>query len=679
MSHDPKIRHELLTRIREVENVFIPMADGVRLAARLFLPVQTSPTAAILEYIPYRKRDFMRARDEPMHRYFAAHGYAVARVDVRGTGDSEGVLLDEYTDQELDDGAATIAWMAKQPWSNGAVGMMGISWGGFNALQVAAVDPPALRAIITVCASEDRYADDAHYMGGCLLNENMQWGSILMTYSAMPPDPSIVGERWRDMWQTRLEAVTLFPELWSRHPWRDGYWRRGSVCENYAAITCPVYAIGGWADGYTDAVGRLLEGLSAPRKGLIGPWAHTYPHRGRPGPAIGFLQEALRWWDYWLCDRDTGIMDEPMLRVWMQTSVAPAPEYAVRPGRWVAEPSWPSPRVTHRRWAMNRRRLATVPEPGSPMKICSPQLTGAVSGEWCAFGAPGEMPLDQRPDDGRSLVFDSDPLDERLEILGAPEVELDLSSNVEVAMVAVRLNEIDPGGASTRITYGLLNLTHRDGHAVPAELEPGARECITIRLKDVAHSFAPGNRIRIAVSTAYWPIAWPPPAPATLTVWPGTSSLTLPLRTPSAEDDALAEFPPPEEAPGIKHEPLRPLPFRRSVERDLVTNELVYTLESDGGEFDDHALARLDEIDLTLGYAIVRKHRIRAEDPLTAGSSIRQRVELRRDGWHIRIESETSLRATRDDLHFRGELRAYEGGERVFEREWNRRFRRKLL
>ena len=262
------------------------MSDGCRIAARIWLPAgaEAAPAPAILEYIPYRKRDFMRARDEPIHRYFAQNGYAAVRVDLRGSGDSDGVLLDEYTQQELDDALEIIAWIAAQPWCSGAVGMMGISWGGFNALQVAALDPPALKAIITLCSTDDRYADDAHYMGGCLLNENLQWGAILMTYCAYPPDPHIVGERWRAMWRERLDHLVPFPALWLQHQWRDGFWKHGSVCEDYGAIKCAVYAIGGWADGYSNAVPRLMHGLSCPRKGLIGPWAHRFPHNGVPGP-----------------------------------------------------------------------------------------------------------------------------------------------------------------------------------------------------------------------------------------------------------------------------------------------------------------------------------------------------------------------------------------------------------
>lgn len=674
-----KVRTDLLDRVREVENVFIPMPDGTRLAARLFLPADGEPVPGILEYIPYRKRDFMRARDEPMHRYFAAHGYAVARVDVRGSGDSEGVMTDEYSPQEQDDAEAVIAWMAAQDWCSGKVGMMGISWGGFNALQVAARRPPALGAIISLCASDDRYADDAHYMGGLMLNENLQWGSILMAYQAMPPDPAIVGERYDDMWRARLEGLPAFPALWMQHPHRDAHWKQGSVCEDYAAIRCPVFVVGGWADGYTNSVGRTLAGLpGADKKGLIGPWAHTFPHRGYPGPSIGFLQEAIRWWDHWLKDRETGIMDEPMLRVWLQESVSPEPHYDERPGRWVAEASWPSDRIERLQWAMNRKRLALEPEPERALTLRSPQSTGAVAGEWCAFGAPGEMPLDQRPDDGRSLVFDSEPLGEPLELLGAPEVELEVSSDVPVAMVAVRLNEVAPTGASTRLSYGLLNLTHRDGHEQPVALVPGERVRVKVRLNDVGVTLTPGNRLRIAVSTAYWPIAWPGPERATLTLWSGVSQLMLPVRPPSPLDASLLPFPDPEECPGVEHEPLRPVPFKRVTEHDLVTNERVYTLTSDGGEFGDHSHAYIEAIDMTLGYSMTKRHRIRPTDPLSACTEFVQWIELEREGWKVRIDCATCTKAAPEHFRFTATVSATQNGELVFERQWDEAISRQL-
>ena len=337
-------RARALSRIRTIGQAWIPMPDGTRLAARIWLPedAEAVPVPAILDFLPYRQGDLMAARDAAIYPYLAARGYACARVDLRGTGNSEGIIHDEYTPQELQDGCDVIAWLAAQPWCDGKVGMTGISWGGFNSLQVAALRPDALRAVLSICASDDRYADDVHYRGGCVLAVDMlQWAVSMLVWNALPPDPAVAGPGWRERWLERLTLTPAFIEPWMSHQLRDEYWRHGSVCEDYAAIQVPVYAVGGWSDGYTDAIPRLLAGLTGPRKGLIGPWSHAFPNDSVPGPEIGFLEESLRWWDHWLKGIDTGIMDEPMLRAWMQEYTAPAPHHQDWPGRWVAEPCWP--------------------------------------------------------------------------------------------------------------------------------------------------------------------------------------------------------------------------------------------------------------------------------------------------------------------------------------------------
>ena len=314
-------------------DLWIPLRDGVRLAARVWLPHEAAgdPVPAVGEAIPYRLSDGTAADDRRRWAYVAAHGYACVRIDLRGTGNSGGLMLDEYLPSEADDLVEAIAWIAAQPWCTGAVGMTGISWGGFNSLQVAARRPPALRAVISLCASDDRYADDVHYRGGCVLGLDMlHWATNMLALNARPPDPAVVGDGWRD--------------AWLGHQRRDAYWRQGSVCEDHSAISAAVLAVGGWADGYTDAVLRLLAGLPGPRRGLIGPWGHPYPDDGGPAPSIGFLQECVRWWDHWLKGIETGVMEEPMLRAWMQEPVAPAPTHTVRPGR--SSPCGPSARRT---------------------------------------------------------------------------------------------------------------------------------------------------------------------------------------------------------------------------------------------------------------------------------------------------------------------------------------------
>lgn len=651
------------------------MPDGCRLAARLWLPEDAAerPVPAILEYIPYRKRDFTRARDEPMHHYFAGHGYAAVRVDVRGAGDSDGILRDEYLEQEQLDALAVIDWIAAQPWCDGAVGMMGKSWGGFNSLQVAARRPAALRAVISVCSTDDRYSDDAHYMGGCLLNENLVWGAVLMHFNSCPPDPQIRGASWRRMWRARLEQLGLFPALWMEHPTRDAYWRHGSVCEDYAAIDCPVYVIGGWADAYRNAIPRLMAGLQVPRKGLIGPWAHVYPHDGVPGPAIGFLQEALRWWDHWLKQRDTGIMREPMLRVWLQDSVPPQPFYAERAGRWIAEAQWPSARIAPRTWFLNPGRLDDVAQAEQILDWRSPQTTGLAGGDWCGFGLTGEAPIDQRADDGRSLCFDSAPLAEPLEILGAPYVELDISVDQADGLIAVRLNDVAPDGASTRVSYGLLRLSHYLGHERPSPLRPGHTYRIAVRLNDVAHAFAAGHVLRIAISTSYWPIAWPAARRLTLSLISARSRLILPVRPPHAMDERLAPFAEPESAPRLSHTELRSAPFQRRIERDLASNATLYTLYTDGGDFDNTALTRVDDIDLAVGHTIRKQFRIQEEDPLSAHAEVVQKSRFERGDWKVRVESRVQMHSDAEFYYLTANVAAYENDTVFFNREWKQR------
>jgi putative CocE/NonD family hydrolase len=666
-----------MAAIAVTEHLFIPLVDGARLAARLWLPKDAAenPVPAILEYIPYRKRDGTRARDEPMHGWFAAHGYAAIRVDMRGSGESDGHMADEYLAQELTDASEVIDWLSRQPWCDGRVGMMGKSWGGFNALQTAALRPPALKAVITVCSTDDRYADDIHYMGGALLNDNLWWGAIMLAYQARPPDPVLTGAGWREQWRERLRKLPFFPALWLAHPRRDAYWRHGSVCEDFSAIACPVFAVGGWADAYTNAIPRLLEGLNVPRLGLIGPWAHIYPQDGAPGPAIGFLQEALRWWDHWLKGEDRGIMAEPMLRAYIEEWSAPG-DRDMAPGRFVGEKEWPSPRIQRRTLHANAGALDDAPRTSAIATIRSPAWTGLACGEWMGTGVASQAPADQRHDDAFSYVLDSAPLGARMEILGAPEVEFEIASDKPVAQLCVRLCDVAPDGSSRRISYGVLNLTHRESHAEPSLLTPGALYKIRVKLNDCGYAFAAGHVVRLALSTAYWPLIWPAPETATLTLrLPG--KLILPVRAPQPLDDAIVFEP-----------PLRgdPAPTTRVAEGgsartsalDLLTGVATTITDGKGGLFGEGA-HRFDEIDTTVSHDLKRELTIGADDPLTARYRLTQTYEMGREGWRIRIETETSMRASRTAFFPQASLRAYENGEAAGARDWEETIPRDLV
>ncbi len=648
------------------------MADGTRLAARMWLPanVDSTPAPAILEYIPYRRRDGTRARDDFTYPYLAARGYGCVRVDIRGTGDSEGVILDEYLTQEQDDALEIIAWLAGQAWCNGNVGMMGISWGGFNALQVAARRPRALKAIITLCSTDDRYADDMHYMGGAHLTGNLEWGSTYFSIMARAPDPLVVGERWRTMWMERLEAMTPVFATWLEHQRRDDFWRHGSVCEDMGAITCAVMAVGGWSDGYSNPIFRMLRDLTAPRLGIVGPWGHKYPHLGVPGPAIGFLTEMLRWWDYWLKGVDTGIMQEPMLRAYVQDWINPAAHFDHRPGRWVAETRWPSPSASPVRWYLNNEGLRQSASQALSRSICSPLTVGAAAGEWCAYSLGGvgpELPLDQRQDDSLSLVYDSEPLDSTIDILGAPELELVLQADQPNMQLIARLNDIAPDGQVARVTYGVLNLTHRDGHETPTPLEPGQTYTVRVKLNDIGHRFRRGHRIRVAISTSYWPMVWPSPVLGTLTVSSGSSSLILPTRPASTDTEPV--FPPPE----TNSPTLSTGRVHRKVTYDIASGEQTVEVLRDEGR------SLIQAIGVETGFHKILRYRILPDDPTSARAEADyDLVHRHAHGWDTRIKTHTAIACTRTHYIVEADLEAFDGNERIFSRSWTQRIPRDL-
>ena len=659
--------------VRHLEHVEIPMPDGCRLGARIRMPegAEDAPVPAILEYIPYRKNDMTTPRDAPMMQYLAGHGYAYVRLDLRGAGDSEGLMADEYLPQELQDGADAIAWIAEQPWCDGNVGMVGISWGGFNGLQVAALRPPALKAVITLCSTDDRYADDVHYMGGCLLGEQLSWASIMFGKNSLPPDPRHVGARWREMWRHRLEHSGLWLKNWLEHQTRDDFWRHGSICEAFSDVQVPVYAVSGWADGYCRSVFRLMESLSVPRKGLVGPWAHKYPHIGVPGPAIGFLQEELRWWDHWLKGYDTGIMDEPMLRLYRQDSARPATWYAAREGAWIAEPAWPSPNVTRTRYALGADgSLGAEAPPAGALAHATPAGVGMMAGKWCSYGAPGDQPGDQSGEDARSLVFETPPLEAPLDIAGDPELELELSVDRPVAQVAARLVDVWPDGAATRVSFGVLNLTHRDGHDAPAPLEPGRVYRVTVPMKHVAQRFAAGHRVRLALSTVYFPLIWPAPEPVTLTLHSAGSALVLPLRPGRAEDAALAPFAGAEAGPPQAIEPIVPPESGTWLTRDLSGGAHILEIADDDGTF------RLSESDLTVAAGGREIYRIPDADPAAAEGEVVWDYRMARGEWRIETRTWTRLTADRESFRVEARLEAREGDELVHEAEWDERIPR---
>ncbi|MFI9616013.1 CocE/NonD family hydrolase [Streptomyces sp. NPDC052023] len=648
------------------QDLRIPLPDGTRLYARVWRPITGEPVPALLEYLPYRLTDWTAPRDHQRHPWYAGHGYASVRVDVRGHGNSEDVPTDAFSATELADGVEVVNWLAAQPWCDGKVGMFGISWGGFNSLRIAALAPEPLKAIVAVCSADDRYDNDVHYMGGSVLAAGMHaWAAAMLAFACRPPDPHHVGDAWREMWLRRLEEVEPFVHTWLAHQGRDDYWRQGGAGEDYGAVGAAVLAVGGWHDPYRDSVLRLVERLPADRvRGLIGPWSHQYPDRGMPpGTAIGFLQETLRWWDHWLKGEDTGAMSEPLLRSYVMDAHPPAPGYETLPGRWVGEPAWPSPHVTTVTYALR----------GEPVLVRSPQHTGVDAGRFVPSGGEADLPPDQREEDARGASFDF-AVPEETWVLGRPRVRLRLTSQVPRGQVVARVCDVAPDGSSTLVTRGVINLSAREGRDRVTPWVPGATGDVTFELSGIGYAFPPGHRIRLAVSCAYWPWIWPQPdSSAGFTLDPSGSALELPVRARAVGPPLT--FGEPEQygplgvaQPATLDEP-RP---ERLVVRDVAKGE--WRLEVDprcGG-------TRMHPDGLEYTEDALETYTVREDDPLSARTRSDWSIRLHRPefAWDTTIRTRSEIACTAEYFLTSNEVICTDGAEVVFHRTWEERIPR---
>jgi predicted acyl esterase len=562
---------------------WIPMKDGVRLAATLYMPEGAKPGEkfpALLEYLPYRKDDGIAARDYPIHSYFARRGYVSVRVDIRGFGASEGVPTDrEYSAQEQQDGDEVIAWLAHQPWSNGNVAMFGISWGGFNSLQMAMRHTPGLKTILAVDATEELFHEDIHYIDGLMHVDEFELGMDLAPGMTGSPDYT-------------LDEKVLGPRF-EAAPWsllylkyqRDGeFWR--SPVRPLKEIQIPCFLIGGLLDGYRDSIPRMLEQVKAPVKAIIGPWNHTFPHDAEPGPRIEWRDQAVRWFDYWLKGRDTGVLQDPKLVIYMQHWHPPDPSLKEVPGEWRQEAAWPPPEARNTVLYLEANHsLGETPSQNDVHKLRYIPSIGVEAGFWW-----GELLSDQRPVDAFSLVYDTAPLKEDVAILGRPHVWLEAGADAKLADWFARLSDVVPDGTVTQVTGAGLSGAQRDSMVEPRDLEPGKDYVLDIEMHLATWVFPKGHRIRLAVSNALWPMIWPTPYSMTTSLTLGGekgSRLVLPVvpPAPSAPSVSFAPPQPSEERSDIRTAGF-PWPGEWKLERDEARQKsTVYWRGKDESEF----------------------------------------------------------------------------------------------
>lgn len=637
----------------------IPLPDGTRLSARVWIPdyAETEPVPAILEYLPYRKSDGTIDRDETMHPWFADHGYACLRVDRRGCGDSEGLYDDEYSEQELTDGENIIAWIAAQSWCNGRVGMQGISWGGFNGLQLAARAPEALKAVISIGTTVDRFTDDIHYKGGIQLGENIGWAATAGSWFSMPPDPKLRPD-WRKAWLERLENAEFLAERWTEQADRGAYWKHGSVCESYDNFNAAILVIGGQHDGYRNAMAAMLEHASGTVQGIMGPWSHKYPHISTIGPSIDYLTLALRWWDRWLKDVDNGADEDGAYRVYVMDSAKPDPSLNYRPGHWLMFDKWPSPEIERQQLPLGE---GVMGQDGVFSGVIEPNLdVGRACGEFFPFGfGPGELPDDQSVDDAKSLCFDSEPLTDDTTLIGGPVVRLKLSCDRPRGQVIARLNDIRPDGTVALISLGMLNLRHRDGFDTRHDLIPGEEVEIELRLDQCAYRLPKGHRLRLAISGSYWPYAWPESEGFSLIASGG--NVTLPVLNGSAQ---VVAFDPPQQLTRRACEILAEGHEDKSW-TTLEDGTRVLEITGDHGRKEDKDTGLITESKVT------ERWQINPDDPASAGVEMVWTRGLGRGNWGVRSEVILRMRGLQDVFAIEQEVRAWDGDTLVFEKVQN--------
>ena len=655
-----------------IEEVSIPMRDGVKLAGDLWRPDQgTGPFPVLLEYLPYRKTE-ARGGVFHLYDYFVRHGYVVARVDIRGTGNSGGTLIPyEYSEIEQRDGEDVIAWLAAQPWSNGNVGMFGISWGGFNSIHMAMRNPPALKAIIAVDATDDLYHDDVHYMDGVLHVDTWEMSQDL--WNAMPGAPGYVLDE------------AYFRDRFDQPPWmltykaqqRDGpFWDRTALKAHYESIKIPSFLIGGWYDGYRDSIPRMLEHVKAPVKALIGAWDHTWPDEPYPKPGFDWRHEAVRWYDQWLKGQDTGIMKEPRLAVYVRDWHPPGPYLETAPGRWRSEDGWPIARIRDRVLRpRDDRSLRDEPGPAAADRLRYVPTTGVEAGGPVLWW--GDVAPDQRPTDAFSLVYDTAPLTEDVEILGMPKANLQVSADVPQIDWFARLNDVAPDGTVTQVTGGGENGAHRVSARDPKAIQPGERFPLDIEMHFTSWVFPRGHRIRLSVSNAQWPMLWPTPYPATTALFlgPEGSRLVLPVVPPGGpERPAPSYLPIPDEGrrrlPGYESLSMEtPSAYGEvsSIDRNPRTGRATVVANNESAQRFPWGEQRYTE-----------KFTHEAEDghPEKARVKGDYAIEVKLPGRTLRWESQVTFSSDRANFRYQGTRKLWENGKLVRERSWDKTFPR---
>ncbi|MCX6532482.1 MAG: CocE/NonD family hydrolase [Actinobacteria bacterium] len=648
----------------------ITVRDGIGLAADIYMPtngVGKFPT--LLEALPYRKDDLTASSHSEEYLRLASEGnFVVCRLDLRGTGSSQGVATDEYPLSELDDLADVINWLATQPWSNGRVGMFGYSYSGFNSLQAACTRPKALKAICAIYATDDRYTDDGHYMGGSLRAIDLvDYCHYMTACNLLPPVPAVFGDDWLEEWKMRFEKNQPWLLNWLEQQHDGPYWRHGSLRPDYERIECPTMIVAGWADGYRNNTFRTFEALKCEKSLLLGPWSHSSPSTSRPGPHIDLVAEMIVWFNRWLRNSDAAnkktVPSEPPIRIFIRHSTRPSPDLAMFNGEWRYEDSWPPKRL--------QTKVLTISGSGVDV-IATKSDVGAAAWNSCAGGLPWGQPDDQREDDAWSLTYEW-PVDKNsIEVIGHALAKLRLAVDQPVASLSVKLCDVFPDGTSALVTRGFLNLCHRKSSTNPTALTPGKFEDITIEFEATSWVFPVGHKIRLSITGADWPNIWSPPQQFSLQV--ERQSLELNLSVVEGQGAGTPMFAPvikPDKTQALEPTTDTSLPTEWRVERDIL-RRITTARTSYGGHSSIRDAGTADEL-----YA--GEVGVSTVDPANSWVTATTRYELAWPEATCLVEARLQMNSDTETFQVTIEVDAKLDGVEFAKRQWKRVIPRRLL
>lgn len=626
----------LISADEKMRHVTIPMPDGTAIAATLNLPDGEGPFPVLASFYPYRKDDFIGASTAYARRYFAEAGYASLLVDIRGYGSSGGRAYQAWDQREFDDGAEVVEWAARQPWCNGRVGVWGSSYGGAQALGIAARRPPSLKAIASIYGAADIYHDFV-YPGGCPNGLGAAaWSAFVVALELAPPSLQDADGRWLDIWHDRLSRLSdgeISAQIWPAHRDYDDYWQGRVIAVE--DINAPSYFLTGWRDllcqGMLDAYARCR----APKRLLAGPWSHAAPDAVADAP-YDWLGELRAWWDRWLGDAPAD--DRPDVVYHVQGADA-----------WRSDMAWPpASAATLTRFPASGGVLGDTAATELADGYQGRALVGSEAGLWYPMGLALGGRFDQAADDAKSLTYTSEPVAAPLVLAGSPVAHLDIDLEGEGdAHLCVKLVHVDPNDRATLISSGWYRVA-----ADP--LASGSRRVVQdVELYPTAYEIPAGHCYRWTIALADFPRVWPTARQPRLTLR-GGSSIALPV----AQEQRA--FDPPAPPAGVNRAPW------------IVAGEPICRIGADAARNGVSITAGMRvEMRLPQGGRMKLHHTVSAEmtEANAAGATIRTQAELDlllASGEEIRVD--TAGYATLGRRHLSGRISS--GGHTLLDRSW---------